>query len=193
MNRLERVATRTGLRSAHRCGAVGAVVGVLAVAAQANEPPLPSQPPPSMPHRHGVASLTIAVQGQRLSFRFETPAIDLIGFESAPQSQTEQRAASYAKGQLQQAPRLFVTSPGANCRLFAAKVDEPSWESGAEHHDYRARYVFQCEQPQRLQSIDVRLANQLTPATRLQTEVMVGNARQSLELSAGRTTVRIAQ
>jgi hypothetical protein len=173
--------------AAARYAAIAAVFTIFAARAQTNEP----SPPPS--HEHGVANLIVAVQGQRLAFTFSSPAVNLTGFERAPQSDTEQRTASYAKGQLQQAPRLFITSPGANCRLFASKVDEPAWDGDAEHHDYRARYVFQCGQPQRLQSIDVQLANQLAPGTKLQTQVLVGNTKQSVELAAGRTTVRIQQ
>ena len=167
--------------------AVAAVLVIFAVRAQANELP----PPPT--HEHGVAKLKIVVQGQRLAIGFDSPAVNIVGFEHAPQAEAEQRAASYAKGQLQQAPRLFITSPGANCRLFSAKVDEPSWGLEVEHYDYRARYVFQCQRPQRLQSIDVQLINQLAPGTKLQTEVVVGNAQQSLALSASLTTVRILQ
>jgi hypothetical protein len=135
----------------------------------------------------------VVLQGQRLSLGFDSPAVNLVGFEHAPQSEAEQRAASYAKGALQQAPRLFITSPGANCRLFSAKVDEPAWDRDADPHDYRARYVFQCQRPQLLQSIDVQLINQLTPGTKLLTELTVGDTRRSLELSENRTTVRFTQ
>ena len=187
MKGFEGIATTSSLRACNaRYVAVAAMLAVFAARAQANEPP------PSA-HQHGIANLRIIVQGQRLAFAFDSPAVNLIGFENAPQSEEQQRVASYAKGQLQQAPRLFITSPGANCRLFSAKVDEPNWDRDAEHHDYRARYVFQCQRPQLLQSIDVRLANQLAPGTKLQTEVAVGSARQSLELSVSRTIVRISQ
>jgi len=173
--------------SSDRYVAIAAVLAVFAARAQGNEPTLPPT------HQHGVATLTVVLQGQRLAFEFESPAVNLTGFERAPQSEAEQRAASYAKGQLQQAPRLFITSPGANCRLFSGKVDEPTWVPDADHHDYRARYVFQCQQPQRLRTIDVQLINQLVPGTKLQTQVLVGNERQSVELSAGRITVKIPQ
>lgn len=167
---------------------------------QADEPlastPAPAATPDPAParlplHQHGVASLKIIVQGQRLAVDFKSPAMNLTGFERAPQSDTEQRTASYAKGQLQQAPRLFITSPGANCRSYSVKVDEPDWQSGAEHQDYRARYIFQCQRPQLLEAIDVQLASQLAAGTKLQTEVLAGPLRQSLELSASRTMVRV--
>lgn len=187
MKWFEGIATASSSRASRdRYLAIAALLAIFAARAQANEP-APAT------HQHGIANLRIIVQGQRLAFAFDSPAVNLIGFENAPQSEEQQRVASYAKGQLQQAPRLFITSPGANCRLFSAKVDEPTWNSDAEHHDYRARYVFQCQRPQLLQSIDVRLANQLAPGTKLQTEVAVGSARQSLELSVSRTTVRIQQ
>jgi len=180
------IATLSSPRSSSdRYLAIAAVLAIFAARAQTNEP----LPPPT--HQHGVANLTVALQGQRLAFGFDSPAVNLTGFEHAPQSEAQQRAASYAKGQLQHAPRLFITSPGANCRLFSTQVDEPTWDRDVDHHDYRARYVFQCQRPQQLQSIDVRLINQLAPGTKLQTEVVVGNARQSVELSASRTTVRI--
>jgi hypothetical protein len=182
------VATISSLRpSSDRYATIAAVLAVFAARAQTSEPPL------SPTHQHGVANLAVAVQGQRLTLEFDSPAVNLIGFEEAPQSDVQQRAASYAKGQLQQAPRLFITSPGANCRLFSAKVDEPTWDRDVDHHDYRARYIFQCQLPQLLRVIDVPLINQLAPGTKLRTEVVVGNARQSLELSASRTTVRIPQ
>jgi hypothetical protein len=172
-------------RSSDRYVAIAAVLAIFSARAQDNEPP------PLIAHEHGVAKLTVILQGQRLAFEFDAPAVNLTGFEYAPQSETEQRTASYAKGQLQQAFRLFLTSPGANCRLFSAKVDEPTWNPDVEHHDYRGRYVFQCQRPQLLQTIDVRLVNQLTPGTKLRTQLLVGNGRQSVELSERQATLRI--
>jgi hypothetical protein len=179
--------------------AVAAVLVICVARTQADEvaddvaDEVADESPPPTTHAHGRAKLRLVVQGQRLAIAFDSPAVNLIGFEHAPQSEAEQRTASYAKGQLQQAPRLFITSPGANCRLFSAKVDEPHWDREADHYDYRARYVFQCQRPQRLQSIDVQLINQLAPGTKLKTEVVVGNSQQSMELSASLTTVRIQQ
>ena len=196
MRWIQGVATPASHRSSKCVVAVAALLAIYAASAQTEEPVSPDPTPtpaPSAAHQHGVARLKVMVQGQRLAFEFDSAAIDVIGFERAPQSDAEQRKVSYARGQLQQAPRLFITSPGANCRLVSVKVDEPTWDDAGEHQDYRARYVFLCQRPQLLQAIDVRLVNQLAPGTRLQARVMVGNTKRTLELVDNRNTIRIPE
>lgn len=148
---------------------------------------------PSAEAMERLAQLKIVLQGQRLTFDLDSPAGGFTGLDREPQSVDEQRIANYVKGQLQQATRLFITSPGANCRSFSIKVEEPDWRSDPSRHAYRARYVYQCQRPQLLQAIDVALANQLAPGTVLQAQLTVGNAQQSAELTGGRTTMRIQQ
>lgn len=168
-----------------KTAAVVAVSLQIAAAAAADE--IESHPA----HEHGKASLNIGVEAGRVELEFDSPAINVIGFEHAPRTETEKAAASRAQRTLQDAGRLFVASPAAECRTTSAEVTVPTWAEGETHADYEARYALQCAKPQLLQSIEVRLVDALVPDTKLHVQVVSGGKQSSTELTRGKSLVAI--
>lgn len=131
------------------------------------------------PHQHGVATLTLALADHTLDVEFESPAVNLVGFEHAPRDAGQQRAVANAMQQLRSPAALLALSKDAHCSAVTAAVTSSLQNSPAqaeqenahgnvhahndgdddEHHhaDINATYRFQCDQPQALHSVDVRL------------------------------------
>jgi hypothetical protein len=134
-------------------------------------------------HEHGVASLNVGIEAGRVELEFDSPAINVIGFEHAPRTDAEKAAASRAQRTLQDARRLFVLNGEAECRATSTEVVAPTWADGESHADYEARYAFRCAKPQLLRAIDVRLVNELAAQTKLRVQIVANGKQTSAELT----------
>jgi hypothetical protein len=141
-------------------------------------------------HEHGVAVLNVGIEANRVEIEFESPSINVVGFERAPTTEGERVTMAEAEQQLRDGPRLFVLTPAAECRLQSANVETPSWgQSG--HADYEARYVYECAKPHLLRSIDVRLVHQLSDETKVRVQIAGAHAQTMAELTKAKSAVAI--
>jgi hypothetical protein len=119
-------------------------------------------------HVHGEATLNIVLEGNTLYIEFDSPAVNLIGFEHAPGNEEQAAAFSNAKQMLASADRLFDFS-ATQCLLEHAEIETPYMknhesadhqhhhEAQQEHADFHARYIFHCEQAKDLTAISIKL------------------------------------
>ncbi|MCP5098889.1 MAG: DUF2796 domain-containing protein [Chloroflexi bacterium] len=122
-------------------------------------------------HEHGAAELMIAWSGNELAIDLQTPAYNVLGFEYAPASDAE-KALLEERVEILEAGTLLQFSPDANCTLIAASVEteldeehedthedkeaeHEEHEDDEVHSDIAASYNVQCEQPDKLESLDV--------------------------------------
>lgn len=66
-------------------------------------------------HVHGQARLEIAVEGDIMSIRLESPLDNLLGFERAPRNERERQAVRRMTTQLNDSATQFKPSPVAGC------------------------------------------------------------------------------
>ena len=90
-------------------------------------------------HVHGIAEVTIALEGAALEIGFDSPAVNIVGFEHKAQTKEQKKAVKQAKGLLE-SPALLMDFVGGKCQLKEAEVDVSSVmaeeKSGHEHdHD----------------------------------------------------------
>ena len=141
-------------------------------------------------HEHGVAVLNVGIESNRVEMEFESPSVNVVGFERAPKTEGERAAVARAAQQLGDGRGLFVFTPAAGCLLLSADVDTPSWD-GSGHADYEARYAYRCDKPQLLRSIDVRLVHQLIGDAKLRVQIVGAQGQTSTELTKARSVVTI--
>lgn len=77
--------------------------------------PAPAQSPGA--HVHGRAVLEIAVDSEMVQLDLHSPLDNLLGFEHAPRTGEERRAAQAMAAKLHQGDNLFVFTPSARCQL----------------------------------------------------------------------------
>lgn len=66
-------------------------------------------------HQHGVARLTVAVDGPTLTLELETPLDSVLGFEHAPRTERHRAQVREMARRLRQSGTLFAPSEGARC------------------------------------------------------------------------------
>ena len=117
-------------------------------------------------HLHGDAKLAIALEGSTLFIELDTPVYNLTGFEYSPQTSEEQAVLADVEKTLMRAAQLFVANSEAGCEAVKREtpVDlgpEEEHESEHDHEDSHSdaviEFEFQCQEPQALNEIEVRL------------------------------------
>ena len=119
------------------------------------------------PHVHGESKVKLAIEGNVVEIEFESPAHDIVGFESMPKTAKQRAAVESAVAALKKGETLFRLTPGAGCKLREAEVETPLAESDhkdehkqaeeEEHSEFHAHYHFRCAQPERLKGVEVLL------------------------------------
>jgi hypothetical protein len=110
------------------------------------------------PHVHGAATLEIAIEAEQVELRLVSPLESLLGFEHAPRTEAQRTATREMEKTLARPESLLIPTAAA-------------------------RYVFRCQQPDALKSIEVGMFERFPRLHRVDVRV-VGPRRQK----AGRVT-----
>lgn len=143
------------------------------------------------PHEHGALKLDVAIEGNLLTIAMEAPLDNLLGFERAPRTDTERKAASAMLARLRSPDKgkpLFTPDAAAQCTLSKAEVQAPVVEADAkaagknEHADLDAIYEYACVQPQALLRLDIGLFDAYSRIQRIDVQVAGPKAQSKITL-----------
>ena len=76
-------------------------------------------------HEHGVAKVDVAIEGGKLTVALQSPLDSLLGFERAPRTDAERKAAADMLARLRSGGALFKADAAAQCTLSKAEVSAP--------------------------------------------------------------------
>ena len=86
-------------------------------------------------HEHGVGILNIAQEGAGIQIELDSPAVNIVGFEHAPNSEEEHETLDSALAKLRDGTALFILPGEAGCRLMSADAKTPLADhEGGEAH-----------------------------------------------------------
>ena len=154
-------------------------------------------------HVHGLSELTIAMEGDSLEIQFESPAMNLIGFEHKATSNKDIATVKKAESILSQPESLFLLS-GANCQQIKTTVDISSLIEEHDHHaephkdhddhdDHKdheshsemvASYIYSCKELTKLSSIKVALFDVFPGIHKINTMWVMDSKQGSATLTA---------
>ncbi|MBI5719334.1 MAG: DUF2796 domain-containing protein [Burkholderiales bacterium] len=166
-------------------------------------------------HEHGALRLDVAIEGNKLTIAMEAPLDNLLGFERAPRTDAERKAAAEVLARLRspaQGRPLFATDVAAQCTLSKAEVLSPVLEPAAradartaagtqaatgankeEHADLEASYEFSCAQPGELRSLDVGLFDAYKRMQRIDVQVAGPKGQSKVTLRRPARSVKLAR
>lgn len=142
-------------------------------------------------HQHGVAQMTVAVDGNVLEIEFVSPMENLVGFEHAPRNDRERKAVQALKERFGKPQALLVPTAAAGCSVEPAELELPADRDGGGHADMRATIVFQCEKPAALKEIGVRLFDAFPRLQRVQVQLAAAGRQSAAELSRQRVSLAL--
>lgn len=146
-------------------------------------------------HEHGALKLDVAIEGSKLTIEMEAPLDNLLGFERAPRTDAERKAAADVLARLRSPDKgtpMFILDAAAQCTLGKAEVQAQVLEPGAkpaakdEHADLDASYEFTCAKPDALRTLELGLFDAYKRTQRIDVQVAgpKGQAKVTLKRPA---------
>ena len=146
-------------------------------------------------HVHGESKVKLAIEGSVVEIEFESPAHDIVGFESMPKTEKQRAAVESAVAALKKGEALFRLTPGAGCKLEEAEVETPLAESDhkeeqkhaeeEEHSEFHAEYRFRCAQPGRLKGVAVLLFDSFRTMREIEINAILPGGQRAASLKPG--------
>lgn len=149
-------------------------------------------------HVHGVVPMTLALEGSELTLALEEAPLDsFIGFERAPRTAAEKKAAEKLLSTLRSGQGLVSPDAKAQCTLKSVEVEAPVLESAAgagakdsPHADLDASFVFTCARPQDLASVDLSgLMQRFSRIQKIELKGVAGAGQFQRVLKRGQSSV----
>lgn len=150
-------------------------------------------------HIHGLASLNVALEEQKLELQLASPAMNILGFEHLPNSNSDQQAVETAQKTLHNPALLFELNSVAKCTLTSTSVDNDllvnrddhdhdhhhaADVSEHQHSDITAHYHYHCSVPTALNSIDLSgFFTQFPHTEKIQVQLVTDEQQRGIELS----------
>ena len=152
-------------------------------------------------HEHGVGRLNAALDGQTLELELESPAMNLVGFEHAANSDADKAKVAAVRAQLEKPLVLFNLPKAADCVVENQELESPLFADTPDadddhdkdakdehHHDHseiHAHYQFTCATPAALKTLDLANIFNTFPATqKIQVQLISPNGQQGVEVTA---------
>ena len=154
-------------------------------------------------HEHGVAKLNAVLDGNTLELELDSPAMNLVGFEHAANSDADKAKVAAVRQQLEQPLKLFGLPAAAGCKEDQQELESPLFgdapkadddgddhEHSHQHSDIGAHYQLTCANPDKLTQVDLAPLFKAFPATQKITVQLIGpNGQKGVETTPAKAAV----
>jgi Protein of unknown function (DUF2796) len=153
-------------------------------------------------HEHGVMKLDVVLEGSTLSVNLQSPLDSFLGFERAPRTDAERKAAADLLARLRgpnQGQPLFAADAAAQCTMSKAEVRAPVLATSAVaaaqdgHADLDAEYTFTCARPAELKVLDLGLFEAFRRLQRIDVQVAGPQGQSRVTLKRPARSIKLAR
>ena len=162
-------------------------------------------------HEHGSANLDIAIDTSTIEMRFESPAVNIVGFEYATEDEQQLLLINKAKSNLSNFDLIYGLVGDVSCQTVKSSAkwvteheaghdDHDDHEAGhddhgevakAEHAEFIAEYRLECNQLNNLAAIDVKMFEFFPAIEDLDVQVVYSQGQIKFELDANNTLIKL--
>jgi hypothetical protein len=141
-------------------------------------------------HVHGVARMTLTLDGAQMQAELELPLDTLVGFERAPKTPSERDAAAAALARLRDTANVLRITPDKACQVAEGQVQAPVLEGGAAPRDGHADALlslrYTCSETAPPQRVEVLLFQAFKRIERIDVQMVLpqGQAKAVLRRTA---------
>jgi len=148
-------------------------------------------------HEHGVSTIEIAIEGERIALNVQSPGADIVGFEYMAEKEADKSAVESAILRFTRTHELFVFDSPAGCRVAEVFVhlqggEHDHEESGerAGHTEFHASYVFECSHPDALVAIEFPFFDVFPNVLEIEAQIVTESGASAAEI--GRDVPRLS-
>lgn len=147
-------------------------------------------------HEHGVSTLDLGIDTNRLIVVLQGPAHNFVGFEHSPSNEAQRQRVESALAALAEGEWLFGLPQAAGCqqqRLEHEGIPDPRSDpaqappgdaSAGAHRNWRIEYRFLCEQVDSLGGIEPRVFDTFEHTSELRWQLISGSHQDGGSLRA---------
>ncbi|MGA0019026.1 MAG: ZrgA family zinc uptake protein [Steroidobacteraceae bacterium] len=133
---------------------------------------------------HGEITMNIALEGNILSAELDSPAIHVVGFERAAQTEAERARLTAANTWLTSGRNFLGVPRAAVCGPVNQNYVPPAED--AKHANYRAVHEYQCDNAEALAWIELWALRKLEGVEKVTLNLII-NGRQEQVVLDGKT------
>lgn len=142
-------------------------------------------------HVHGGATLNMATGDDELIIEFDSPWMNLVGYEHQP-STDEQRASIAESVQRLQLGNGLFTFVGTQCDMVDVVVESSMDSDHEEHSAVMVSYVFKCAELRELETVDVGLFSVWPGIDDIDVQLAGPKSQSSMELDPDNRQINMA-
>ncbi|AKX45831.1 hypothetical protein AKN87_06090 [Thiopseudomonas alkaliphila] len=149
-------------------------------------------------HQHGVSQLNIVLEQEQLHLAWQTPAMDVLGFEYLAKTTAEQQQVQQLKQTLQQLDNLVTLPAGAQCTLQQVELQGAQLSAHTLHdHDHdHAEISWQaqlsCAAPKQLTQLSFApLFAHFPSMQQVQVQLLTSTEQQAATLTAKQSQLQL--
>ena len=154
-------------------------------------------------HEHGVSSMNIGLEGNKLQIELESPAMNVVGFEHEAKSAEDKATLAAALAKLEQPLTLISLPAAAECAVTALELESlligddehehkhDHADEGCEvHSDIDADYQLTCAKPEALDSVSLAALFKAFPGTtKINVQLIGPKGQKGAELNAASPSI----
>lgn len=165
-------------------------------------------------HEHGASMLNIVIENNALFIEFESPWMNLVGFEHEPSTKQQKTLLAHSMSTLELSDTLFLLNSAAECIPAAAVINSSIPETEAEHddtshetshndhdeeqdHDSHSEvlveYHFTCNNPKKLKTLSTTLFTQWPGIAEIDVQLAGPGGQSTVELVPGNSTIDLSE
>ncbi|REL32240.1 ZrgA family zinc uptake protein [Thalassotalea euphylliae] len=150
-------------------------------------------------HVHGMAELTVVVEGKQVQINLIAPAESIVGFEHRAQDEQELAQINYAKQQLTNTAQVLkfanvkcqLTEQFIDLQSLMPKPDSHDDSHQHEHAEVSATYLFNCQQAHTLESMTIELFKHFSRLTKVRAIWLTRTQQGSATLIPSNTVLEL--
>jgi len=169
-------------------------------------------------HVHGQAVLNIAVDANALVVEFESPSMNIVGFEHQPSNKLQRDAVKNAIEILNHPDHLLTLAHSASCRHESTTVrsslaeaadddhhddnhandsddhghvDDDHGDETSPHSEFMSLWTYYCDNPNALDRIDLMLLNAYPQIQILDVNIITPTLQTSIQMQPGETRIEL--
>jgi hypothetical protein len=146
-------------------------------------------------HVHGTTTVDVGLDGTVLQVVLEAPAINMLGFEHPPHDEQQSKQVADVLAAMRNPAPWLIPAVAASCVLTDSSVQSHGLDAAVTaqgHADIDARYDYRCTQPDRLDHVDIHLADRYPATHRLVVNIVLPQKQDRQELGQGEYRVMLA-
>jgi len=141
-------------------------------------------------HEHGHSILNLIAENDQLYIEFESPAVNIIGFEHSAETDDQQAAIDAAKARLVEFASLFEVSAESNCKLMKQSADWVLHAEVDDHAEFHASYQLNCDIA-KLKSINLPIFDHFPGIEEIEAQVLLSSKQLAFELDSQNRIIQL--